>query len=118
MHGIRMLAHRHIWEECFGLIPPGLCVLHQCDKPTCINPQHLFLGTQTANMRDRQSKNRQARGEQQGRAVLTIEDIKEIRRRCKPYDKENGCTALAREYGVKHPTISNVITGETWGWVK
>ena len=118
INGLHINAHRHIWEECFGQIPPGLCVCHHCDNPACINPEHLFLGTQTDNMRDRQSKNRQAHGEQQGCAVLTTREIKEIRRRCKPYDKKNGCSALAFEYGVKHPTISNVITGKTWGWVK
>lgn len=51
-------AHRASWEIHKGPIPNGVCVLHACDTPLCVNPSHLFLGTQTENMDDRQKKGR------------------------------------------------------------
>jgi len=51
-------AHRAAWEEANGEIPNGMWVLHSCDVPSCINPRHLFLGTQADNNRDMFRKNR------------------------------------------------------------
>jgi hypothetical protein len=54
----RMRAHRYSWQIAFGEIPSGLCVLHRCDNPSCVRHDHLFLGTQAENMRDRIRKGR------------------------------------------------------------
>ena len=51
-------AHRHAWAVAHGPIPNGLCVLHRCDIPACVNPDHLFLGTRLDNARDRAAKGR------------------------------------------------------------
>lgn len=55
-------AHRAAWEIYRGPIPPGLFVLHRCDVPLCVNPDHLFIGTQLDNVTDRESKGRTSRG--------------------------------------------------------
>lgn len=57
----RILAHRFAWELVNGQIPNSLLVCHSCDNPGCVKPNHLFIGTQTDNMRDMMKKNRHAR---------------------------------------------------------
>lgn len=70
-------AHRVSWQLTFGVIPNGLYVCHKCDNPSCVRPDHLFLGTQKDNMQDAVAKGRMARGERLGK--LTETQIKEIR---------------------------------------
>ena len=61
------LAHRVAWTMERGAVPDGLCVLHRCDNPPCVNPDHLFLGTQLDNVADMIDKGRVARGDRSGR---------------------------------------------------
>ena len=60
--GRRTYAHRISWRMAYGNIPIGLCVLHACDVPLCVNPNHLFLGTLADNCRDRDRKGRTGKG--------------------------------------------------------
>lgn len=53
-----ILVHRIAWEFAYGPIPAGMKVCHRCDMPSCVNPDHLFLGTQKENMRDMFAKKR------------------------------------------------------------
>ena len=107
-------THRLAWEVWKSPIPDDMFVLHHCDNPCCVNPEHLFLGDQADNMTDRQSKGRgnQAKGEEQGHSKLTDEQVKEIR---KLYD--DGILnqyELAAKFGVRQPTICRLLKKETW----
>ena len=64
--GKSIRAHRFSWELHFGPIPDVLIVLHKCDTPACVRPDHLFLGTHLDNAQDRNRKNRQATGTRHG----------------------------------------------------
>ena len=81
--GAKMLrAHRVSYEVFIGEIPHGLCVLHKCDTPRCVNPSHLFLGTQKDNVKDCWDKGRRTNntiGEKHWKCKLSDNDIIEIR---------------------------------------
>ncbi len=64
--GKSVKAHRFSYVLHFGEIPTGMMVCHRCDTPTCIKPDHLFIGTAADNMADRDSKHRQACGDRNG----------------------------------------------------
>lgn len=72
VNGRRTLTHRYSWTLANGPIPDGQSVLHRCDTPACVRPDHLFLGTQTDNVADMVQKNRQARGPKPRRRVLMV----------------------------------------------
>ena len=103
--------YRVVWEECFGFIPPGMCVLHKCDNRNCINPEHLFLGTQADNIHDMVSKDRGAKAVH---AKLTAAKVREARRRWK---KGEGTVALSKRFGVTPGTMCPALYGRTWRWV-
>ncbi len=107
--GIR--AHRFSWTIYFGLIPVGLFVLHRCDTPACVRPDHLFLGTNADNQKDRKAKGRSDYGEHQGAHKLSEAAVLAIRT-----DHAAGTTlaALAQKHGVCHQNIHRIVTGQTW----
>lgn len=109
-------AHRASWEVHREPIPDGMDVLHECDVRSCINPDHLFLGTDIDNIADMDAKGRRyvLRGEEQGSAILTEADVREIRSR--PRDRGTG-NALAEEFGVSPSLISLVRLGKAWSHV-
>jgi HNH endonuclease len=77
-----VFAHRVSWEMHRGPIPDGMDVLHKCDTPPCVNPDHLFVGTHASNMADASKKGRMHPGEKNGRARLTSpEQAADIRAR-------------------------------------
>lgn len=115
--GRRQYAHRVSFQLYRGEIPDKLCVLHRCDNPACVNPKHLWLGTKKDNNQDRAAKGRsnltdKARGEQNGLAKLTQEQVNEIRRRY----AAGGITVrqLAKEYPVSKSEVHNIIRQEVW----
>jgi hypothetical protein len=107
-------AHRVSWELHNGtLIPSGMSVCHRCDVPACCNPDHLWLGTQKANMIDCASKGRHGvrdlpKGESHYNRKLTASDVLEIRGSSLPLP------VLGRKYGVHAVTIFDVRHRRTW----
>lgn len=105
-------AHRVSFRLAGHSTPPGFHVCHHCDTPLCVNPDHLFLGTNIENIADRDSKGRQSRGEGRPQSKLTEEAVMEIRRR---YATGRQCQRyLARLFGVAQNTISHVVIRRTW----
>lgn len=104
-------AHRLMYLLHVGNIPRGLHVLHRCDTPACVNPAHLFLGTNLLNMQDRNAKGRVAKGEQNGRAKLTMKDVHAIRTDFRPL------LVIANEYGVTRQQAGKIRRGLAWSAV-
>jgi len=106
------LAHRVSWELLRGSIPPGLDVLHNCpggDNPACVNPDHLFLGTDVENRRDAVAKGRHAVGERIHTSRLTQYQAYEILEAGLKFERE-----LAARFGVHVRTIKAILNRETW----
>jgi hypothetical protein len=114
--GRHLRAHRVAFELFVGPIPEGKQVLHHCDNPACVSPNHLFLGTELDNARDRNAKDRDRhpRGECVGTAKLTQAQVQEIRAQYRRYSHEFGSIELGRRYGVSHTTILDVAKGKFW----
>jgi len=114
VNGKLMKAHRLSYIIANGLSSmwDGALVLHRCDNPRCVNPRHLYTGTQKDNTRDMIERGRKFRvtGENNGRAVLTSADVKKIRA---AYPGTR-IAAIARQYGVKPATICAILTGRNW----
>ena len=108
VNGKMMRAHRFSWEESNGPIPEGIYVLHTCDNRVCVNPDHLFLGTQQDNMDDMVRKGRQSKGELNGGAKLTEAGIKLIRGDSRSLSK------IADDYGVVKSHICNIQNFKIW----
>ena len=101
-------AHRFSYAHHTGPIPKGMLVCHSCDNPKCVNPTHLFLGTNADNTADSVSKHRQAKGIDVSSAKLTPVKVLEIRASL----KRN--VILAKEYGVSPQNIGCIKKRYSW----
>lgn len=111
-NGKRRDAHRWAWTMARGEIPAGLHVLHSCDVRSCVNPDHLFLGTNRDNIRDMVAKGRNSRGAAHTNAKLTDEIVREIR------SSSESSYILARRFGVSRAAIIKVRRRKTWAHVR
>ncbi len=112
----RLRAHRVSYEIHSGPIFAGLKVRHNCDNPPCVNPTHLLCGTDQDNSDDMVGRGRRAstKGEQNGRAKLTEEQVAKVRRDYVRGSRTHGQPALARKYRVSQPTIGRIVMEENW----
>ncbi len=101
-------AHRMAWVDSFGPIPDEQCVCHHCDVRSCVEPTHLFLGTARDNNDDRDSKNRQARGERSNLSTLRDRDIPAICADRRRYRE------IADQYGISFAAVGFIKRRETW----
>lgn len=106
-------THCLAYELRVGLIPDGMCVLHQCDNPPCINPAHLFLGTRGENNTDRERKGRSddRRGELNPGHRLTESQVVEIHNRRVSGDS---LQAIADAYGITRNYVTSILSGDAW----
>ncbi len=115
LNGKSQAAHRISYEIHTGEIQEGMVICHKCDNPCCVNPVHLFMGTQKDNLLDRKIKGRSIFGEKNGRCKLKTEDINIIRRLLsKKVDQRD----IAKEFGVGQTTISRIKLNESWSHIK
>lgn len=108
------LAHRYSYLIYKGQFDFKMHVLHHCDVPACVNPEHLYLGDQAQNNLDRDKRGRQRtkHGIDHKLAKLTDETVLEIRRIHNP--KTYPSRKLARMFGVSQGTIMHVLKRVTW----
>lgn len=103
-------AHRLAFALQYGFTPKDMLVCHHCDNPSCVNPKHLFLGTNADNSADKLAKNRHRKGETMGLAKLTEKQVIEIR----TLAGSVSAVKLSKRYGVCSRVISNIIARNTW----
>lgn len=107
--GVIHKAHRISYIMANGEIPHGMHVLHTCDNRLCVNPSHLFLGTQADNMVDKQRKGRAPHGGNCPQAKLTQDQVLEIRE-----EKILSGSEIASKYGITRSYAYAIRGGRTW----
>ena len=115
VNGEQVYAHRFAYQWFTGEDPNDFHVCHRCDNPSCVNPDHLFLGTRKDNMQDASAKGRMRNGGRQGTANaaarITEDDVKAIRSAV-GLQKE-----IAERFGVSRMIVSKIKTRRTWSHI-
>ncbi len=107
-------AHRASYEMHIGPIPDdGRCILHKCDVKLCVNPEHLYVGTRSDNVRDALDRGLHPVGERHGLSKLTERDVREIRDLRGRFSQRS----LSAQYGISQTHIRRIFDGERWAHV-
>ncbi len=101
-------AHRFSYVLANGEIPDGLQICHSCDTPLCVNPAHLWAGTNAENCADRNKKDRVQHGERHWSAKLKEDDVRAIR------SSADSVQELSKKYGVHATQIAGIQNGTKW----
>jgi hypothetical protein len=115
--GGEVYVHRLAYELEHGPIPDGLLVCHTCDTPNCINPDHLFLGTNAENLADRDAKGRgdtkswTMLGTKHHNARLTDDDVRYIRANC---TKRGDQRRMAKQFGITETNVTVIVKRRGW----
>lgn len=109
-------THRLSWSFAYGEIPSGMSVLHKCDTPACVRPDHLFLGTQRENVADcvGKGRNRGATGTKNCKAKLREDEVQEIRFRVA---RGESIPACARAFGIDRGTAWRIVRYKMWAHI-
>lgn len=110
-YGVRKTMHRHIYEECFGEIPENLYVCHKCDNKSCINPEHLELGTHLKNVKDAVDRGRYRIGSRHPNSILTEDDVRKIRQLLLEGESN---ISIAEKFKINKDTISDIKRRKSW----
>jgi hypothetical protein len=108
VEGKTVTAHRASYRAFHGDIPDGMHVCHRCDVRSCVNPAHLFLGTQAENMADAVSKGRSLQGSRNAAAKITEADVKAIR------EAPGIFAVVAAKFGISRSQVQRIKAGESW----
>lgn len=105
-------AHRLAYEFTFGPIPEGMDVLHQCDNPPCVRPDHLRVGTHEDNVRDMYEKRRHTKGEDSHFAKVTGADVRAMREAWE--SGRSSVRNLAAQYGLSPSGVRQIVYRRKW----
>lgn len=117
-YGLYTIERKQIQAHRFTFLADGIDikgkhVCHKCDNPSCVNPEHLFVGSALDNNRDKVSKNRQSRGMTHGKSKLTNDDIIAIREEFKN-PRRGLIRTLCKKYNISYPWMKRIQNNTAW----
>jgi len=115
-NGVPITASRYAYELLVGPVPSGMWVLHTCDNGNCVRPEHLYLGTQTENEKDKADRGR-VKGTRNPSAKLNEADVRAIRKMLLSGSKHADKKRIAQLYGVSWQSVDHIHRGLKWGWL-
>lgn len=121
INGKRMYMHRYFYEQKYGIIPESLVVRHKCDNPSCININHLEVGTQSDNLNDIIKRGRSnpsiLKGSLNKNSKLKEEEVIIIKKELKKDDSNNNALNLSKRFNVSLSTINAIKEGRNWSHI-